>query len=86
LDLEFVLHSLRHTALTRLVDSGTDSFTLKLIAGHDSVVTSERYIHKSPQAAKAAIARRYRADGVGTWRKPVKAKALQTAVNKQAGA
>ena len=32
-----------------------DSFTLKAIAGHDSVVTSERYVHTSSAAIKAAF-------------------------------
>ena len=40
-----VLHSTRHTYLTDLGASGADAYTLKAIAGHASVTTSERYIH-----------------------------------------
>ena len=34
---EFVLYSLRHTALTRLGEQGTDAFTVMRIAGHSSI-------------------------------------------------
>lgn len=42
---EFVLHSLRHTMLTRLGEAGTDAFTIMQIAGHSSVTMSQRYVH-----------------------------------------
>ena len=41
---DFVLHSLRHTMLTRLGESGVDAFTIMRIAGHSSVVVSQRYV------------------------------------------
>jgi integrase len=41
---DFVLHSLRHTMLTRLGESGVDDFTIMRIAGHRSIVVSQRYI------------------------------------------
>jgi hypothetical protein len=44
---DFVLHSLRHTMLTRFGETGADSFTIKKTAGHSSVTTSEKYIHPS---------------------------------------
>lgn len=53
----FVVHSLRHTALTRLGEAGVDVFTLKRIAGHSSVTTSERYVHPSDSAMEAAFER-----------------------------
>jgi hypothetical protein len=34
---DFVLHSLRHTMLTRLGESGVDAFTIMRIAGHSSI-------------------------------------------------
>jgi integrase len=43
----FVLYSLRHTFLTRLGESGCDSWTLARIAGHSSVAISARYVHPS---------------------------------------
>src|SRR5262249_5547952 len=44
----FVLHSLRHTFLTRLGASGADAFSIKRIAGHSSLTISEKYIHPTP--------------------------------------
>jgi hypothetical protein len=34
---EFVIHSLRHTMLTRRAQAGADAFTIMKIAGHSSV-------------------------------------------------
>ena len=39
---EFVLHSLRHTMLTRLGEAGAEAFTTMKIAGHSSVTVSQR--------------------------------------------
>ncbi|MDE2105855.1 MAG: site-specific integrase [Patescibacteria group bacterium] len=52
---EFVLHSLRHTALTRLGEAGVDAFSIREIAGHASVVTSQRYVHPVPEAIDRAM-------------------------------
>ena len=54
---EFVLYSLRHTALTRLGEQGTDAFAIMRIAGHSSIVTSQRYVHPAAEAVGRAIAR-----------------------------
>jgi integrase len=54
---DFVLHSLRHTMLTRLVESGVDAFTIMRIAGHSSIVVSQRYIHPTPEAVERAFER-----------------------------
>jgi hypothetical protein len=40
-----VLHSLRHTALTRLGETGADAFTIVKLAGCSSVTVSQRYMH-----------------------------------------
>ncbi|MGA8221591.1 MAG: tyrosine-type recombinase/integrase [Candidatus Acidiferrales bacterium] len=53
----FVLYSLRHTFLTRLGESGCDSWTLARIAGHSSVVVSARYVHPSEDKVLEAISR-----------------------------
>jgi integrase len=53
----FVLYSLRHTFLTRLGESGCDSWTLARIAGHSSVAMSARYVHPSEDAVLAALDR-----------------------------
>lgn len=52
---DFVLHSLRHTMLTRFGESGVDSFTIKKTAGHSSVTTSEKYIHPSGETMERAF-------------------------------
>lgn len=52
---EFVIHSLRHTALTRLGEAGTDAFTIMRIAGHSSITVSQRYIHPSDDAMESAF-------------------------------
>lgn len=53
----FVIHSLRHTMLTRLGASGADVFLIKKIAGHSSVTVSEKYIHPVPRSLEAAFQR-----------------------------
>ncbi len=53
----FVLYSLRHTFLTRLGESGCDSWTLARIAGHSSVAISARYVHPSEDKVLEAISR-----------------------------
>jgi integrase len=55
MDPEFVLHSLRHTALTRLGAAGVDVFTLQRIAGHSSITMTEKYVHPTPMALEDAI-------------------------------
>jgi len=52
---EFVIHSLRHTMLTRLGESGTDAFTIMKIAGHSSITVSQRYVHPSQRAVEVAF-------------------------------
>jgi integrase len=54
---DFVIHSLRHTMLTRLGESGADAFTIMRIAGHSSVTVSQRYVHPSPEAQERAFER-----------------------------
>ncbi len=53
----FVLHSIRHTFLTRLGTSGVDVWTLARIAGHSSIKVSARYVHPSEDNISDAISR-----------------------------
>jgi integrase len=53
----FVIHSLRHTALTRLGESGADAFTIMRIAGHSTITVSQRYVHPSSDAMELAFER-----------------------------
>ena len=50
-------HDLRHTALTRLVLTGTDLRTVKDIAGHSSLKTTQRYLHSSDKLQQQAVER-----------------------------
>ena len=57
LSREFVVHSLRHTMLTRLGEAGADAFTIMKIAGHSSVTVSQRYVHPTPEGLERAFER-----------------------------
>ncbi|HWR54648.1 MAG TPA: tyrosine-type recombinase/integrase, partial [Bryobacteraceae bacterium] len=52
---DFVIHSFRHTMLTRLGEAGADAFTIMRIAGHSSVTVSQRYVHPSPESLERAF-------------------------------
>src|SRR5437764_14887905 len=54
---DFVIHSLRHTMLTRLGESGVDAFTIMGIAGHSSITVSQRYVHPTPEAVERTFER-----------------------------
>jgi integrase len=57
LSKDFVIHSLRHTTLTRLGEAGVDTFTIMKIAGHSSITISQRYVHPSPESLERAFER-----------------------------
>ena len=57
LPADFVIHSLRHTMLTRLGGAGADAFTIMRIAGHSSVTVSQRYLHPTPEGMERALER-----------------------------
>jgi integrase len=48
-------HDLRHTALTRLIHKRTDIRTVKDIAGHSSLKTTQRYPHSSDKIQQQAV-------------------------------
>lgn len=48
-DVEFVMHALRHTCASRLLDQGVDLYTIKTWLGHASITTTEGYAHLSTQ-------------------------------------
>jgi integrase len=43
-------HDLRHTGLTWMADAGVPVHVLRKIAGHGSLVTTQRYLHPDAQS------------------------------------
>jgi site-specific recombinase XerD len=65
---EVVRHTLRHTAITHLVQSGIDLPTVKRISGHKTLEMVERYSHQNGehiQAAMDKLEKRYEAGREG---------------------
>jgi len=54
LPADCVIHSTRHTFLTRLGE-GCDVWTLMKLAGHSTVTISQRYVHPSADRFESAI-------------------------------
>ncbi len=53
-DKQFVLHALRHTCASRLVNKGIDLYVVKEWLGHSTIQVTEKYAHLAP--AKLALA------------------------------
>ena len=63
---EVVRHTLRHTAITHLVQAGVDLPAVKRISGHKTLLMVERYSHQNGahiQAAMDKLSARYRNTG-----------------------
>ncbi|WP_224984492.1 tyrosine-type recombinase/integrase [Geomonas agri] len=55
-DGEFILHALRHTCASRLVNKGIDLYVVRDWLGHSSIQVTERYAHLAPnKLAHAAL-------------------------------
>lgn len=50
-------HSLRHTCAMRLLDAGIDITVIALWLGHESIETTQIYLHASIKTKEAALAR-----------------------------
>lgn len=48
-------HDLRHDFCSKLVQSGVDIYTVKELAGHKDVTTTQRYSHLSPERLREAV-------------------------------
>lgn len=58
-----VIHSTRHTFCTRLRESGADAFTIMKLAGHSSIVISQRYVHPTGERLENAITKMGQVNG-----------------------
>ena len=61
---QVVRHTLRHTAITHLVQAGVDLPTVKRISGHKNLSMVERYSHQNGahiQTAMDKLSERYKA-------------------------
>ncbi len=54
-DKEFVIHALRHTCASRMVNRGIDLYIVKDILGHASIVTTQIYAHLDPSKLSHAV-------------------------------
>ena len=54
-DPHFVVHMLRHTCASRLVQNGVDLPVVQLWMGHKEIQTTMRYAHLAPNALQAAV-------------------------------
>lgn len=54
-DDEFVFHSLRHEAITRMVESGASAFAVQAVAGHASIATTQGYVTRSTKMMRDAL-------------------------------
>ena len=54
-DKEFVLHALRHTCASRMVNRGIDLYVVKDILGHASIATTQIYAHLDPRKLAHAV-------------------------------
>ena len=50
-----VIHSCRHTFCTRLGEAGADAFIIQRLAGHSSILISQRYVHPTPERMESAV-------------------------------
>lgn len=54
-DKEFVIHALRHTCASRLVNKGVDLYVVKEWLGHSTIQVTEKYAHLNPMKLHEAV-------------------------------
>ncbi|HET9409798.1 MAG TPA: site-specific integrase [Candidatus Sulfotelmatobacter sp.] len=53
----FPMYVLRHTCLTRMGEAGPDAFEIQRVAGHSSILISQRYVHPTLRKVEDAFTR-----------------------------
>jgi site-specific recombinase XerD len=68
---KFRFMELRHNFATRLIENGTDIYTLKELLGHEEIATTEKYLAVLATSKRRAVDKlsRRRQSGKLTWRK-----------------
>jgi site-specific recombinase XerD len=51
----WVIHAMRHTFASRLVQRGVDLYTVKTLLGHSTISVTEKYAHLNPEKLAHAI-------------------------------
>lgn len=54
-DPGFVIHSLRHTCATRLIDQGVPTLTVQKWLGHTNIQTTEKYVQQSDESLQKYV-------------------------------
>jgi len=54
-DKEFLVHALRHTCASRLVNAGVDLYVVKEWLGHSTIQVTEKYAHLAPHKLADAV-------------------------------
>lgn len=67
---EVVRHTLRHTAITHLVQAGVDLPTVKRISGHKTLQMVERYSHQNGEHIRVAMNKLEQRYQIGITKKP----------------
>lgn len=55
-EIELNFHDLRHTFISHLTETGMDISLIRIIAGHEQIETSQKYIHISGKYLKDSLA------------------------------